>query len=288
MVDIKFTLSGMKTLLITTPEVKIKAKAFRELVPEKLEGWRIEALPSWPLDRKATIPDVTLVQLGDDTQSADLKAMIPWLVHLQAKAPRRSYVIFSFNAETKTNVRVEEALFREVAEQINHELSSFPDPDRVNLFFNQGSFALKTVLSHIRAKLDLEYKVPPQLPRTSPLDRVKEVLRSTEDLRVANGNLSAESIAKAFGVSLSQLADWLGRTRQALNKTPDADSLQNQLSFFERVARLRAVIPSDGFQKWLRIPNPELDDKTPLDLLANTERQVVADLVDDMLTGAPA
>ena len=126
------------------------------------------------------------------------------------------------------------------------------------------------------------------MPRSSPLDRVKEVLQSTEDLRVANGNLSAASIATAFGVSLSQLADWLGRTRQALNKTPDADSLQNQLSFFERVARLRTVIPSDGFQKWLRIPNPELDDKTPLDLLAIAERQIVADLVDDMLTGAPA
>jgi hypothetical protein len=89
-------------------------------------------------------------------------------------------------------------------------------------------------------------------------------------------------------VSLSQLAEWLGRTRQALNKTPDADSIQNQLSFFERVARLRVVLPKDGFQKWLRMANSELDDKTPLELLASGERQVVADLVDDMLTGAPA
>jgi hypothetical protein len=36
------------------------------------------------------------------------------------------------------------------------------------------------------------------------------------------------------------------------------------------------------------VPNPELDDRAPLDLLANTERQIVADFVDDMLTGAPA
>ena len=90
------------------------------------------------------------------------------------------------------------------------------------------------------------------------------------------------------GVNLSQLARWLDRTRQALNKTPDAESLQDQLAFFERVARLRAVVPKDRFRKWLRLPNPKLDDKTSLDLLASGARQVVADLVDDMLTGAPA
>jgi hypothetical protein len=113
-------------------------------------------------------------------------------------------------------------------------------------------------------------------------------MKATEDLRVANGNLSAAAVATAFGVSLNQLAGWLGRTRQSLSKTPDADSLQDELAFFERVARLRAVVGGDGFLKWLRMPNAELGDAKPLDLLAGGERQVVADLVDDMLTGAPA
>src|SRR5258708_6832789 len=61
-------------------------------------------------------------------------------------------------------------------------------------------------------------------PRPSPLDLVREVVEATEDLRVANGNLSAAAVAAVFGVSLSQLAGWLGRSRQALSKTPDADS----------------------------------------------------------------
>jgi len=47
-------------------------------------------------------------------------------------------------------------------------------------------------------------------------------------------------------------------------------------------------VPAPDFQKWLRIPNPDLDGKSPLDLLADKEGQVAADLVDDMLTGAPA
>ena len=105
---------------------------------------------------------------------------------------------------------------------------------------------------------------------------------------MANGNLSAVLVAEAFGLSINELAGSLGRSRQALGKTPAADSIQNQLAFFERVARLRALVPAPDFQKWLRIPNPDLDGKSPLDLLADKEGQVAADLVDDMLTGAPA
>ena len=84
-------------------------------------------------------------------------------------------------------------------------------------------------------------------PISTPLDEVHALLKATEHLRVANGNLSAQRIAKAFGVSMNQLAGWLKRSRQALAKTPDADSLQNELAFFERVARLRAVFPEERF-----------------------------------------
>jgi hypothetical protein len=125
-------------------------------------------------------------------------------------------------------------------------------------------------------------------PRPSPLDQVRELVQATEDLRVANGNVSAKAIADTFGLSMNQLADWLGRSRQALAKTPAADSLQSELAFFERVARLRAVMPKERFQKWLRMPHHQLDGKSPLELLASGEGQVVADFVDDMLTGAPA
>jgi hypothetical protein len=282
----------MKNLLVTTPETRVEAKTVRKFVPNKLTGWLVEARSAGSFEKTAAVPDVTFVQLTDKTRHAELKAMIPRLARLQAKASGPSYVVFSFYMKTGTNVHpVGENQFDSVAKQINNELRVFPNPDRVNLFFNQGSFAIETVLRHIQAKLDLDVQLEVGVgrsPRPSPLDRVKEIVASTGDLRVQNGNLSAEVIAKAFGVSLSQLADWLGRSRQALSKTPDADAIQDELAFFERVARLRSVLPPDGFRKWLRIKNPELDDKTPLDLLATGEGQVAADLVDDMLTGAPA
>ncbi len=125
-------------------------------------------------------------------------------------------------------------------------------------------------------------------PRPSPLDTIKEVLGATADLRTRGGNLSAELVASRYGVSLSQLAGWLGKSRQAVSKTPDADSLQAALAYFERVARLRAVVKSDeAFRKWLRTDSDLLHGESPLDVIAKGEWQVMADYVDDMLTGAP-
>jgi len=41
------------------------------------------------------------------------------------------------------------------------------------------------------------------------------------------------------------------------------------------------------FRKWLRTPNPLLDEKTPLELIFSGKEQVIADLVADMITGRP-
>ena len=124
--------------------------------------------------------------------------------------------------------------------------------------------------------------------RTSPLDRLNAVVASTADLREANGNVSAARVARVYGVSLSRLAGWLGRTKQAVSKTPDADSLQGALGYFERVARVRLVTGDDaGFRKWLRMPHALLGDASPLDVMARGEWQAVADYADDLLTGSP-
>jgi len=126
------------------------------------------------------------------------------------------------------------------------------------------------------------------LARPSPLDKVKAVLGATADLREPNGNLSAVRVAQLFGVSVSQLALWLGRTKQAVSKTPDADSLQEALGYFDRVARLRVITKSDAeFRKWLRTSHSDLVGKNPLALLDRGEWQAVADFVDDILTGTP-
>lgn len=120
--------------------------------------------------------------------------------------------------------------------------------------------------------------------RRSPLDKVKAVAAATADLREKNGKLSAARMAKLYGVSLSQLAEWLGRTKESLSKTPDSDSLQAALGYFERVARQRLVVRNDAeFRQWLRTPH-DLLGASPLELMAQGDWQAMADQVEDTLT----
>jgi hypothetical protein len=156
---------------------------------------------------------------------------------------------------------------------------------RLERLLQQVDAVLRKASPPPKAATGVNREVAP--PRPSPLDQVRGVVAVTADLRVAKGNLSAERVAKLFGVSMSQLAAWLGRSRQALSKTPDADSLQNELAFFEHLARMRVVVPDAEFRKWLRMPNELLGNKSPLQLMAKRQWQLMADYVDNALTGAP-
>ncbi len=148
---------------------------------------------------------------------------------------------------------------------------------------------IERVLQRKRANTGRRGKAQTLAARRSPLDDLKNVIGVTKDLRLPNGKLSVERMAKLYGVSLSQFGIWLGRSKQALSKTPDADSLQNELGYFERVARLRAVTANDAeFRKWLRMPNDTLGSRTALELIARGQWQEVADKVDDILTGMPS
>jgi len=264
----------MKTLLLTTPVAKTKPRTMRSLVPEHLPGWRVKTLASDVIDRLTTAPDVTMVEIAGATQPAAVTEMIPRLVSIQAKAPERSHVVFSFQNDVNPKL----------VNVVNDCLPEFPNPQFVDVLLAETSSNIQIALNLLRAKLDLAVH-----PRPSPLDQIQQVVEAARDLRVPTGNLSAERVAKLYGVSLSQLAKWLGRSRQALTKTPGADSLQRSLSFFERIARLRLALKSDSdFRTWLRTAQPALDSDSPLELMSKGEWQVVVDLVEDMLTGAPS
>jgi hypothetical protein len=119
------------------------------------------------------------------------------------------------------------------------------------------------------------------------LDKMQKVLDVTKNLRTEGGNLSAKLIADLYNVPQAELANWLGRTKQSVFKTPDADSLQNSLEYFERIARLRIALSDEDFRKWLRMSNELLDGETPIELIARGKWQLVADFVADMITGSP-
>ena len=123
--------------------------------------------------------------------------------------------------------------------------------------------------------------------RDDPLGRLKSVIAATADLRATSGRLSARRVAEAFGLTLAQLAAAIGKARQTVWKTDDAEALQPRLFAFERTARLRTVLPESDFRSWLNMPNEQLDDRTPIELIRNGEADTVAELAEDMLTGSP-
>lgn len=288
----------MKTLLVQTGQGK--TTLIRQYLRDTFASWHVETTQLRSLDKIRTPPELTLVQLDDETEPSDIEALVPRLTSLQTRSPQVSIVMLGINREPKVRASMsksQENHFLVLLNHIRNRIQEFPNPDRVDVVFWHGGPEMEAKLTLIEAKTYLARrrashspgaKGKIDAPRPSPLDDIKEVIKATEDLRVESGKLSAEAVAKAFGVSTSTLANWFGRSRQTVSKTPDADSLQNGLGFFERVARLRTVISKDGFIKWLRMRNQELDGKQPLELLARGEGQVVADLVDDMLTGAPA
>lgn len=193
---------------------------------------------------------------------------------------------------TASHVPLAEASSSQLSHQeLDRLLKPLARLEREQVRINDVIRTLELLRKTLRDKLEAIRAHDPrsgnEAPRSSPLDRVKVMVAASRDLRVQNGNLSAESIAKLYGISLNKLALWLGRSRQALNKTPDADSLQNELSYFERIARLRTALAEDAeFRKWLRMPNSELNNETPLRWIERKRWQALADLVDDMLTGA--
>jgi hypothetical protein len=172
------------------------------------------------------------------------------------------------------------------AEELGKVLAAFPRVDDVEFAGGpeQGALALEGAM----AKILVDRRQEVRAEAADPLGQVQSVVAATADLRAESGRLSARRIAGAFGLSTAELAALLGRSRQTVAKTDDAPGLQPVLRPFERIARLRAVLPASDFRRWLNQPTAALDASSPLDAIRARRAEVVADLVEDMLSGSPA
>ncbi|HMO97872.1 MAG TPA: MbcA/ParS/Xre antitoxin family protein [Kiritimatiellia bacterium] len=226
---------------------------------------------------RETSPSITVIETDDDLSV--YRGVIQKLSADQARSSVPTYaVVYTL---TKTAAQK-----RHVVRERRHLLAQFACPDWVEIATSRQS--VEDALANFLAKCQIN-QAKREAPRSSPLDAIQAVIDVTADLRESGGNLSARIIADLYDIKMAELARLLGRTPQALSKTPDADTLQNDLAYFERIARLRLRLKDDdSFRKWLRMKNPQLDGHTPLDVLKMKKWQELADYVDDMLTGAPA
>jgi len=105
-----------------------------------------------------------------------------------------------------------------------------------------------------------------------------------------SGRVDARRIAEFFGFSLAELARMLGRSPQAVHKTPDAPALQDKLSVLVRIATALTTLfgTAQKARIWLNAPNPDLDKARPIELLKTRKAEVVGDLLEDALLGHPS
>lgn len=118
-----------------------------------------------------------------------------------------------------------------------------------------------------------------------PLEHVAFDLHNPE-----SGRLDARRVSELFGLPVRRIAAQLGRHPQTVSKTPDAPGLQQDLALFERIATalLHLVGTREGLRIWLNARNPQLEGKTPIELLTAGQGEVVAEMLEDFLVGQPA
>lgn len=112
-----------------------------------------------------------------------------------------------------------------------------------------------------------------------------------EALDPKTGRIDALRLATYLRLNARDVAAMLERPERVVLANPTAPELQ------ERLAQVTVVVggllDATGGDLaatliWLAAPHPDLDDESPLDLMRSGELHVVADLVDDILSGAPA
>ena len=273
-------MKATKELIIATTSASEGLIAKQLLERKGHSGWKTEARPWRKFRSRSSLPDITVVDVGHRSISgASFKGLLRELALKQKATADPAFIVLVFSS-----------VKRPAPDKVTEFLRPFPKPDRVEITWSASPDKVDEIVVAIEPKLEVLRETAastPNPPRSSQMDRIEKVLAATRDLRSENGNLSARNIAELYGISLSELGKWINRSRQALNKTPDAESIQNALGYFERIARLRLRLSADDFRKWLRMPNSLLEGMRPLDLLAQQRWQELSDFVDDLLTGSP-
>ena len=104
------------------------------------------------------------------------------------------------------------------------------------------------------------------------------------------GRLDAARVADYLSVPLKQLSETLGRNYSTVHKTPTAPAIQETLRSIKRsLVILEDVLGSrSSALAWLNSPNPDLGQRTPIDVLLEGHAQVIEDMLEGALEGIPS
>jgi hypothetical protein len=254
------------------PRVLVTGPGANVSVPPWVRSFKPATLPASKLGLLRELPDITVVQAKGPGTVLRSRRFLNTLAERHDKAPDWSTILFVFPAQS-------------VAPDLGElkRMLGFFKSFR-NVEFARGADQAAFTFEEALAKVSLAEE---SASREDPLAKVAALVAATADLRAESGRLSTARVAASFGLTKAELGRLLGRSRQAVSKTDDAESAQPGLAPFERVARLRAVLPGDAFRRWLHLGNDLLTGDAPIAWIREGRAAEVADLADDMLSGSP-
>ena len=257
-------------ILLTGPRSRVP-------IPVWMRPYSPKTVPGDDVRTLRRLPDLTVVEAEGPSAVLRREGFLSSLAKQHSRTPGPSMILFVFRAGKLD-------LEAKVLSDVLAFFQRFTDIEFAR-GADQAAFAVQQVL----AKLHLSRsRVARRIPKQDPLGKLEQELSSTSDLRATSGRLSAKKVAGAFGLSVAELAKLLGRSRQAVSKTDDAESIQPSLAPFARSARLRTVLPSEDFRAWLHLPNEQLEGRSPSAVIREGGVKTVAELAEDMLSGSPA
>lgn len=268
------------TTAAQAPEVLVTGLGSKIAVPGWARRYSPRVASETEIGALEELAPLTVVQAGAPEVILRHRKFLEALSAQQKTTPEPAKIVFVFESK---------AQLVDAAQRLAKLLARFPRPEDVQFAggAHQAAFAFQEAWAKVLVGLEAA-KSAAANDANDALAGLRKVIAATADLRTADGRLSAERVADAFGLSTAELAGLLGRSRQAVGKTPSAESIQPGLLPFERVARLRAILDSSDFRRWLNMPSAELDGRTPLALIRAGKVDVVAERAEDMLTGSPA
>jgi hypothetical protein len=271
----------METAALEYPSTMVTTPTGQATIPAPLRRYRPRLARASEIRGLRHLPELTVVWTKEIDALLSHRTFLRMLAERLTATPGPSKIVFLFQTKSR------KANERETAQKLVELFGYFTRP--FDLEVGHGIQASEDAVNEAIAKIvATRHLSAEKTERADHLSQLKKVIEATADLRAKSGKLSADNVASVFGLSVAELAALVGRTRQTASKTPDADSLQQHLQPFERVARVRAVLKHNDFRKWLHLVNDELDGRTPLEMIRQGKVAVVADLVEDMLTGSPS
>lgn len=111
-----------------------------------------------------------------------------------------------------------------------------------------------------------------------------------KDFYTDTGLVDLGAVSKGTGVPLSRLAAYTGVSERRLRDNPAAPKAQSRAREFVSILRDLTHLLGDRKEAliWLRDPQPELEERVPLDLILEGKTEAVKGLVRRLGTGAPA